>query len=125
VKVSRERSENVPFFEGAPKEGQHDLVLSAEGPNGTNVLLGTVAAESKEAQEVKSENVVVKDEKAVKDGKVQPGNGQLRKFLGCTAAGCLAGGLRCLVGGPTWPVCFCMGCGIGAVQCGLTILFSQ
>jgi hypothetical protein len=89
----------VPFYEyGRDSKEGHDLVLAADGPNGTNVLLGTVTAQANEPPEVKGENVVT-------NGKVEPGKGQLRSFWKCTVSGCLGTAIRCVATGPDWPPC--------------------
>jgi hypothetical protein len=98
-----------------PTEGLKHLVLVAEGPKRTLVLLGTIVTEAK-PPEVKEESVVI-------DGKVRPGQSQLKSFFKCSVVGCVPAGAGCLLGGPSWLPCFCLWCGGSVVSCGLLELF--
>jgi hypothetical protein len=107
----------VPFVDPArPTNELKSLVLSAVGPNGRKTLLGTLIPREKEPPEVKQENVVV-------DGKLQPGNGQLKSIFKCSVGSCLPAGLGCLYGGAAWLPCFCLWCGGGIISCSLLEVF--
>ena len=108
----------IPFAGPNPKGEEHPLILSATGPKGNNVLLGTVSSDSKGIPEVKEEKVVV-------EGKVEPGKGSLNRFFRCAGIGCVPAGLGCVRGGPGWLPCFCLWCGGSAIACGLNELFAQ
>jgi hypothetical protein len=100
----------IPFAEPRPRlpDVTH-LAVSAAGPKGSRVVLGTIAAEGKEP--------VVKDENVVVEGKVQPaqpGQAFLKNWLKCAALGCLQAG-ACFAGGPAGALCFCLGCGVGSL----------
>jgi hypothetical protein len=105
----------VPFIQPNRDAGTTYLVVLAETPKSSRVLLGTISIEAKTI-EVKEESIVV-------DGKIQPGQGTLKNFLKCSAGGCATAGLGCLYGGPDWLPCFCLWCGGSLVACGLTELF--
>jgi hypothetical protein len=109
----------IPFSQSAAtsKEGQeHPVVLSAKGPKGSKVHLGTVVPHPKEPPEVKDEKIVV-------NGKIEISKGQLRNFFRCSVKDCLTSSITCLAVGEAWPACLCLGCGAGVVTCGLTELF--
>jgi hypothetical protein len=107
----------IPFIDepaGQPKGELKRLVLLAQSPKGTRVLLGTISTETKQP-EVKEENVAV-------DGKIEPGKGLLKNFFKCSVVTCVPAGLGCLYGGAAWLPCFCLWCGGGVVTCGATEL---
>jgi hypothetical protein len=105
----------VPFSEANRNPAEKHLVLLAETPKNSKVLLGTISTEAK-PPEVREEHVVI-------DGKVQAGQGSLKNFLKCSGGGCAPAGLGCLYGGPEWLPCFCLWCGGSLVACGLEELF--
>jgi hypothetical protein len=104
-------------FEGpnANAELKH-LALLAETPKNSRVLLGEISAEATPPE--------VREEKIVVEGKIEPGKGQLKSWLKCSAVGCVPAGLGCFTGGAAWLPCFCLWCGGAVVACGLNeILF--
>jgi hypothetical protein len=107
----------IPFDQSAPDATAETvpLVLASRGPKGGKVLLGTISTKTK--PEVKEENVV-------QEGKIAPGQGQLKRLVGCTVIGCLAAA-GCVVGGPAAIPCFCLTCGGTIIGCGLNELFFQ
>ena len=98
-----------------PKEPLKHLLLSAQGPNGTRVFLGTITDEKG--------RIEVLEEREAVDGKVQEGRGQLKNFFKCSVVGCVPAGLGCLLGGATWLPCFCLWCGGSVISCGLLEIF--
>jgi hypothetical protein len=110
----------IPFAEPTPTPGVLKLVVLADGSQGPKVLLGTASEEVPRAGEERAppaqeRKIVVKDEHLVRDGKIEPGNGALQKFLLCTFGGCLAA-VPCLAAGitPLTIGCVCATCtGIG------------
>ena len=105
----------IPFAEATPKEPLKHLLLSAQGPNGTRVFLGTITDEKG--------RIEVLEEREAVDGKVQEGRGQLKNFFKCSVVGCVPAGLGCLLGGATWLPCFCLWCGGSVISCGLLEIF--
>jgi hypothetical protein len=100
----------IPF--GPTTTGDKPVVLSAQSPKGSRVVLGTISAEANAPPGVK-------EEYAVSDGKVQPAKEPvLKNWLQCTLITC-AGAAGCLVSGPAWPTCLCLSCGAAAIACGL------
>jgi hypothetical protein len=106
----------IPFEEPDPKSGLKHLVLLAEAPKSSRVLLGTISTDAKPPE--------VRDEKLVVEGKIQPSpKGTLKNFFKCSVVGCVPAGLGCLYGGAAWLPCFCLWCGGAVVTCGLTEVF--
>src|SRR5258708_8785340 len=105
----------IPFNDRDDKDGLKHIVLLAQSPKSTRVLLGQISTETK-TSEVKEENVAV-------EGKVQPGKGTLKNFFKCSVVGCVPAGLGCLYGGPAWLPCFCLWCGGALATCGLLEVF--
>jgi hypothetical protein len=109
----------VPFVQAGAtvKDGQErPTVLLAKGPKKSKALIGTIVPQPKGPPEVK-------DEKIVTNGKIESGNGEMRNFLKCATKDCLTSALLCLATAEGWPVCLCLGCGIGLATCGFTELF--
>jgi hypothetical protein len=101
----------IPFAEEKPVVGQTHLAVSAEGPKGSRVILGTISAEGNES--------TAKDEGVVVDGKIQPPDQPfLRNWLKCSLVGC-AQALSCVLSGPAWPACMCLACGVSVAGCGI------
>jgi hypothetical protein len=98
----------IPFYERTG-EFRHVLVL-AQTPKSSRVFLGTLSGDPKQPD--------VKEERVVVDGKIQPGQGQLKSFFKCAIVGCASAGPGCLVGGAAWLPCFCLWCGGAAIGCG-------
>jgi hypothetical protein len=106
----------MPFYEGPnSKSEQKHLVLLAQTPKTSRVLLGDISTETKSPEVI--------DERVAVEGKVQEGHGQLKSFFKCSVVGCVPAGLGCLYGGPTWLPCFCLWCGGAVVSCGLLEVF--
>jgi hypothetical protein len=106
----------MPFYEGPnSKSEQKHLVLLAQAPKTSRVLLGDISTETKSPEVI--------DERVAVEGKVQEGHGQLKSFFKCSVVGCVPAGLGCLYGGPAWLPCFCLWCGGAVVSCGLLELF--
>ena len=104
----------IPFAEPRPIAGLTHLAVSAEGPKGSKVVVGTISTEGQEA--------VVKEENVIVDGKVQPpqpNQAFLKSWLKCSLQGCV-GALGCAVSGPGWPACMCLSCGAIVITCGIT-----
>jgi hypothetical protein len=102
----------VPFGEPTPTAaagGPKSLVLSAQGPKGSRVILGTISTETKPP--------TVKEEHAVLDGKILPSEDHLKKILSCSFIGCV-GAAPCFLTPGSIP-CFCLGCGGVAIACAL------
>jgi hypothetical protein len=123
----------IPFADPTPKPGPLSLVVAADGSMGPKVLLGTISEDAPAGAdgspgivsgdrpppgEPKKPNIEVKDEHVVSDGKIQDGNGTLRKWVMCTVGGCLVG-ISCLAGGPTpfGIACLCVTCSGSALGC--------
>jgi hypothetical protein len=103
----------MPFAEAKPVAGLTHLAVSAEGPKGARVIVGTISTEGQET--------VVKEENVIVDGKVQPpqaGQAFLRNWLKCSLVGC-AGALACALSGPAWAGCMCLACGVNVIACGI------
>ena len=102
----------IPFAEPTPKPELQHVVLSAEGPKGRVVHLATISTQPNEPP-------IVKDEKTVVDGKIQPGKDFFKNWAKCTVATCVAA-ITCIIAGPTWPACVCLQCGGAAIGCAVT-----
>jgi hypothetical protein len=102
----------VPFYERT-SEFKHVVVL-AQTPKHSRVLLGTLSGDPKQPE--------IREEKVSVDGKIQPGQGQLKSFFKCAIVGCAGAGPGCLIGGAAWLPCFCLWCGGGAIGCGIVEL---
>jgi hypothetical protein len=102
----------VPFYEKG-NELKHVVVL-AQTPKSSRVLLGTLAGDPKQPE--------VKEEKAAVEGKIQSGQGQLKRFFKCTLVSCVGAGAGCMYGGPAWLPCFCLWCGGSAIGCAIVEL---
>jgi hypothetical protein len=76
-----------------PADQPKSLILAAEGPQGTNVVLGTVAVDPKDKA------MQVRDEQIVTQGTVKVGNGMLKNIMTCTLGNCVPAGFGCLYGG--------------------------
>jgi hypothetical protein len=98
----------VPFYERT-SEFRHVVVL-AQTPKSSRVFLGTLSGDPKQPE--------VKEEKVALDGKIQPGQGQLKSFFKCAIVSCASAGAGCLVGGAAWLPCFCLWCGGATIGCG-------
>ncbi len=106
----------MPFYEGPNSKSElKHLVLLAQTPKTSRVLLGEISTETKSPEVI--------DERVAVEGKVQEGHGQVKSFFKCSVVGCVPAGLGCLYGGPAWLPCFCLWCGGAVVSCGLLEVF--
>lgn len=99
----------VPFDDKS--DGPKHVVVLAQSPKNSRVMLATLSGDPKLPE--------VKDEKVAIDGKIQPGQGQLKSFFKCAFVSCVGAGAGCLYGGPAWLPCFCLWCGGSAVGCAI------
>jgi hypothetical protein len=114
----------IPYSESTPMPDVEHVVVSVTGTKGSAVVLGTIAkapAVSSDSKEQKPP--VVKEEYRVIDGKVQPGNHALAKWILCTLGTCMTG-VACFAAGPD-PIavgCLCFVCAGGAIACSKDLL---
>ena len=105
----------IPFRGTDNKDQLKHVVVLAQTPKSSRVLLGTISTED-------PKNPQVTDEKVVVEGKVQQGDGHLKSFFKCAGTNCLGAAAGCLYGGPEWFPCFCLWCGGSAIGCGIVEL---
>jgi hypothetical protein len=114
----------MPFAESTPVPGQQHVVVSAAGAKGSAVVLGTILEAPAGSTDPKEQKPpVVKEEYRVIDGKVQPGNHALAKWILCTLGTCMTG-VACFAAGPD-PIavgCLCFVCAGGAITCSKDLL---
>jgi hypothetical protein len=96
-----------------PSDQPKNLILTAEGPHGINVVLGTVTVDPKD------KSVQVLNEQIVVQGTVKVGDGMLKNIMTCTLGNCMPAGFGCLYGGELWTPCFCLWCGGGFIGCAI------
>lgn len=108
----------IPYSESTPMPDEEHVIVSATGTKGSAVVLGTIAKAPKQQRPP-----VVKEEYRIIDGKVQPGNHALAKWILCTLGTCMTGA-ACFAAGPD-PIavgCLCFVCGGGAIACSKDLL---